>query len=301
MRLMTALKPCCTVAVLLLALPCLASAATLPNTIESAAEQISDEADGPAMLLVAIHGDQQLISGLPRDIDITPPKSVAPHTWPGKATRWEWMDRANIGNSDGASATYSNLAFDLLSDALENASGIAYSTLVREHITAPLDMRDTTTSPNASQCARFIGNADAGPCVSTVANAGSGGLYSTASDIAKWMRHLLQVGTTGEDASLSLFEHMQILRGNLREVSGLDLAGHADGIGLGWVHLAASETSPEILQKTGGGGGFVNYIALAPTSRSGIFITFANMDVPLLQKTALAVNQALIGMSADQN
>jgi D-alanyl-D-alanine-carboxypeptidase/D-alanyl-D-alanine-endopeptidase len=252
--------------------------------------------EAPTLLQLATH-----TSGLPRTIDIEPPQNAAPHTWPDKVTRWQWLDRTDIANKSGSNATYSNVAFDLLADALENASGISYDELLRERITSPLDMRDTTLTPNAAQCARFIGNADAGPCVSTGNNGGSGGLYSTASDMAKWMKHLLQTDGDSKHASIKLFENRQIPRNSLHEVSGLDLAGQADGIGFGWVHLAASKNAPEIIQKTGGGGGFVNYIALMPATRSGIFITIDKLDVPMLQKAALAVNQALVQMSIDED
>ncbi len=43
-----------------------------------------------------------------------------------------------------AAAAYSNLAFDLLADALANASGKPYTQLFEEQITRPLGMKDTT-------------------------------------------------------------------------------------------------------------------------------------------------------------
>lgn len=48
----------------------------------------------------------------------------------------------------GVKAAYSNLAYDLLADALSRASGKPYTSLLRDKITAPLGMRNTTLTPN---------------------------------------------------------------------------------------------------------------------------------------------------------
>jgi hypothetical protein len=51
---------------------------------------------------------------------------------------------------------------------------------------------------------------------------------------------------------------------------GSDEAGAMDGLALGWVVMAANGHTPLIMQKSGGGGGFVSYIA--PGREVGIFV-----------------------------
>jgi D-alanyl-D-alanine-carboxypeptidase/D-alanyl-D-alanine-endopeptidase len=62
--------------------------------------------------------------------------------------------------------------------------------------------------------------------------------------------------------------------GTLLRVQGLDHAGEPSGIGLGWIHiLAPAQPVPnEIIEKTGGGAGFLTYIALNQPHHIGIFL-----------------------------
>ncbi|RBO38147.1 serine hydrolase, partial [Enterobacter hormaechei] len=100
-------------------------------------------------------------------------------TWPTKAQRWQWLAHANVTVPPGVHAAYSNLAYDLLADALSRAAGKPYNALLKEKITAPLGMVDTTLTPSPEQCSRLM-VAAAGPsaCRDTTAAAGSGGVYS---------------------------------------------------------------------------------------------------------------------------
>ncbi len=47
-------------------------------------------------------------------------------------------------------------------------------------------------------------------------------------------------------------------------LKGMDVAGQADALGLGWVYMAPKADLPGIMQKTGGGGGFITYMAMVP-------------------------------------
>lgn len=55
---------------------------------------------------------------------------------------------ATLKAAPGSQASYSNLAFDLLADALAAASGKPYQQLFEEKITRPLGMKDTTFTPS---------------------------------------------------------------------------------------------------------------------------------------------------------
>ena len=52
----------------------------------------------------------------------------------------------------------------------------------------------------------------------------------------------------------------------------MDVPGKADALGLGWVYMAPKEGRPGIIQKTGGGGGFITYMAMIPQKNIGAFV-----------------------------
>ncbi|KJU43927.1 beta-lactam binding protein AmpH [Salmonella enterica subsp. enterica serovar Heidelberg str. 90-0318] len=76
--------------------------------------------------------------------------------WPTREQRWNWLSTATLKVAPGSQAAYSNLAFDLLADALATASGKPYTQLFEEKITRPLGMKDTTFTPSPDQCKRLM-------------------------------------------------------------------------------------------------------------------------------------------------
>ena len=209
-------------------------------------------------------------AGLPRELGPAP--AGTPHfTFPDEATRWAWLPTATLRATPGTAAAYSNLGFDLLGDALAAAAHQPYPRLLATRTLGPLTMRDTTFAPEASQCARLLQTAhDEGPCTSTGQSAGSSGLYSTARDMAEWLKYLL--GTGGVPAQNPAAQAIYLTPGKLLRVQGLDHAGEPTGIGLGWVHLLTPGSDEEIIQKTGGGAGFLTYIALNHARNTAIFL-----------------------------
>jgi D-alanyl-D-alanine-carboxypeptidase/D-alanyl-D-alanine-endopeptidase len=234
-------------------------------------------------------------AGLPRELG-TAPHGTPHFTFPDYHQRWQFLEHQKLLASPGTAASYSNLGFDLLGDALASAAHRPYPQLLAERITTPLGMRDTTFVPSPSQCARLLrGPADEGPCTDTTASAGSSGLYSTPANIALWLRYLLH------DPALPLHQSPVaqqdvFLPAQLRSVLGLSHAGPPSGIGLAWVRLGPARLGPPrlgparlgparlgprgspsvILQKTGAGAGFATYIALNPANRTAVF--FAMME-----------------------
>ncbi len=47
------------------------------------------------------------------------------------------------------------------------------------------------------------------------------------------------------------------------------MPGRADALGLGWVYMKPKNGHPGIIQKTGGGGGFITYMAMNPQANVG--------------------------------
>jgi D-alanyl-D-alanine-carboxypeptidase/D-alanyl-D-alanine-endopeptidase len=203
-------------------------------------------------------------SGLPREVGRAP-KGTPHFTFPDYAYRWRWLPKQILKTTPGTTALYSNVGFDLLGDALEKAAGKPYAKLLAERTTEPLGMKETGFTPNPEQCRRLLQTAhDEGDCTDTQASAGSAGIYSTAADVTLWLKYLL---TAQNPAAQAVYIQPE----TLLKQSGLDHAGAPTGIGLGWMHIAATDAS-DITEKTGGGAGFLTYIALSQTHHTAIFV-----------------------------
>lgn len=213
-------------------------------------------------------------SGLPREVSAYPAK--IPHfTFPDRAFRWAWLPKQKLISTPGTAALYSNVGFDLLGDALAAASHKSYAHLVHDSVLRPLDMWDTTLVPSAEQCARLLrGTSDEGPCTDTQASGPSGGIYSTATDMAKFLRYLLHTpGSVAQPVdALAVYRKPQ----QLKSMQGLSHAGEPTGVGLAWIQLGDPTSPSMVMQKTGGGAGFSTYIALNPATETGIFIAAAD-------------------------
>ena len=233
-------------------------------------------------------------SGLPRELG-NAPRDTAHFTFPDYRTRWRWLPNESLRSIPGAKALYSNVAFDLLSDALQSAAHKQYAALLAERTLNPLHMRQTTFFPNAEQCSHLlIGAHDEGPCAITEATAGSSGLYSTATDMTKWLKYLLGTGGPGIPSQDLATQAVYVLPSHLVSEKGLDHAGEPSGIGLGWIHLLPADSLSHIIEKTGGGAGFETYIAINHSRRTAIFLAAtdgaANSDLNLYK----AANELLL-------
>jgi D-alanyl-D-alanine-carboxypeptidase/D-alanyl-D-alanine-endopeptidase len=211
-------------------------------------------------------------SGLPRELGNAPPGT--PHfTFPDYRTRWRWLPNQRLRSTPGTTALYSNVAFDFLGDALQSAAHKPYPALLAERTLNPLHMQHTTFFPDAEQCHHLlIGDHEEGPCVATAATAGSSGLYSTAADMALWLKYLLRTGGADVAAKDTSAQAIYLLPSSLVSQKGLDHAGEPTGVGLGWIHILPVDSPSHIVQKTGGGAGFETYIAINHARSTAIFL-----------------------------
>lgn len=208
-------------------------------------------------------------AGLEREIG-TAPRHTPHFTYPDYETRWHWLASAQLKFEPGTQAYYSNVGFDLLSDALATASHTPYATLLERRTLKPLGMWDTSFYPSPVQCEHLMTGAhEEGPCTITASTEGSSGLYSTPADMVKFLRYLVGASAPAqaEDA-----RGVYLLPSSLKGQYGLDHAGRPSGIGLGWMHLGASGDVSHLIQKTGGGAGFTTYIAIHPASHTALFV-----------------------------
>ncbi|MDK1685822.1 D-alanyl-D-alanine-carboxypeptidase/endopeptidase AmpH [Cronobacter malonaticus] len=221
--------------------------------------------------------------------------------WPTREQRWQWLSTATLKAAPGATASYSNLAFDLLADALANAAGKPYTQLFEEQITRPLGMKDTTFTPSPDQCKRLmVAEKGASPCNNTLAAIGSGGVYSTPDDMMRWMQQFLASDFHRRSPQADRMQTLIYQRTQLTRVVGMDVPGKADALGLGWVYMAPKDGRPSIIQKTGGGGGFITYMAMIPQSNIGAFVVVTRS--PLTRFTAMSdgVNDLVTELSGNK-
>jgi D-alanyl-D-alanine-carboxypeptidase/D-alanyl-D-alanine-endopeptidase len=216
-------------------------------------------------------------AGMPREIGDAP-VDRAPRTWPTRSERWHWLASNPLRWAPGTVAAYSNVGFDLLADAMEEATGQSYPALLRDRVTAPAGMTDTTVAPTEEQCARLMvgtGLGGAGPCVDTAATAGSGGLYSTGNDMLRW----LQRNMRDPEGVLALSHAVYRQRQAIPTAIGFDEAAPMSGLGLGWVISEAAGARPLLVAKSGAGVGFMSYVAFAPGRDVGVFVVMNRLDL----------------------
>jgi serine-type D-Ala-D-Ala carboxypeptidase/endopeptidase len=233
-------------------------------------------------------------AGLPREMEGAP-AGVNPRAWPTHADRWKWLPDYKLLWAPGTVASYSNVGFDLLADAIETAGGQSYPELLRARVTAPLGMVDTGFAPTPEQCARLMvgtGFGGAATCVDTHATDGSGGLYSTGDDMARWLRHNIQ----DPDGILMLSHAIYRPRQSLPAAIGFDEAGPMAGLGLGWVTMASDGIRPLLVAKSGGGAGFMSYIAFAPGRDVGLFVAVSRVDFAMFFGMTGAANALIANL-----
>lgn len=241
-------------------------------------------------------------SALPREQPGKKPPKTPVFTWPTKAQRWQWLAHATITVPPGVRAAYSNLAYDLLADALSRAAGKPYNALLREKVTGPLGMVDTTLTPSAEQCSRLM-VAASGPsaCRDTTAASGSGGVYSTPRDMQRWMQQFLSSNVAGSRKPTAMNEQtMYFQRKDLASLKGMDVPGEASALGLGWVYMAPKDGLPGIIQKTGGGGGFITYMAMVPQQNIGVFVVVTRSELTKFTNMSDPVNRLVADLVANK-
>ena len=232
-------------------------------------------------------------SGLPREA-IKPQKSADAAI----TARWIWLAHQTDLPPAGTEASYSNIGFDLLGDAISVAAKAPYAAALQATVTGPLGMTDTTPNPSPEQCARMMSPDPSRapyPCKDQSWEAASGGLYSTGSDMTRWLRAQLAPGAEADRRRISQATYVQ--RAPLKKAYGLDHAGPANAIGLAWIELLADNEHPRVLEKTGGGDGFLTYVVIDPADHVGVFLAFDNLSDRRLPVMAREAN-ALVGYLA---
>ncbi len=87
-------------------------------------------------------------------------------------------------------------------------------------------------------------------------------------------------------------------RQSLPAAIGFDEAGPMSGIALGWIAVAAHDRIPMVLQKSGGGGGFMTYTAFAPGRDVGVFVAVSRVDFGMYAGMVAAANGIIAELAA---
>lgn len=240
-------------------------------------------------------------SGLPREQPGGKPHRPV-FVWPTRNERWQWLKGAKLTVPPGVRASYSNLGYDLLGDALSRAAGVPYPALFQQLITRPLGMKDTTFTPSPEQCDRLmVAEKGASPCNNTLAAIGSGGVYSTPDDMGRWMQQFLNSAVNQRSAQADRLQTLIYRRDQLTKLEGMDVPGRADALGMGWVYMAPKNGHPGIIQKTGGGGGFITYMAMVPQQNVGVFVVVTRSALTRFTAMSDGVNDLLAELAGNES
>lgn len=251
---------------------------------------IKSFADQPFSLLdLATHS-----AGLPREL--RDPSAKEGDGNPFLAFRrdfyWKWLSENAPAYAPGTTAMYSNFGFGLLGEALAKAGGKPFADLLRDKVVDPLQLRDTTTSLSDAQKKRLMvgldpfNRPDPNDEVPAIMHA-SAGVYSTANDMARWMRwHLSRDAKSS--AALSLAHALWRPHDGLSRVVGTEVTD-SDGMALGWIVSRPRDGVPLLLGKSGGIGGFMTYVVLSPNRKLGIFVVASRVNFAMFEGVRTAV------------
>ena len=191
-------------------------------------------------------------------------------------------NQRTLNFAPGAEHTYSNTGYNLLAEIVARVSGKSFRAWTNENLFRPLDM---TSSHFHDDVAMVIPNraygyarSDSGwrALTDNLTALGSSSLYSTASDMAKWLANFDDPKVGGQRA-------MQLMRTMGRLNSGSQVA-YAFGISHG-IHRGQGT-----LSHSGSWAGFVSYVVNYPQKRFGVVVLANTGAVPVQQAANTIAN-----------
>ena len=118
----------------------------------------------------------------------------------------------------------------------------------------------------------------------------------TGADMAKWIQFNLKMNPTMWEVP-TVAETAYRPRQTLKTAIGFDEAGAMWGLGLAWVTMAADGARPMIVQKSGAGGGFMTYLAMAPGRDVGVFVAVNKVDFQMFFNMAKMANDLITNLT----
>lgn len=245
-------------------------------------------------------------SGLPRLPNMKGSDPNDPYAHFDEAKLFAEVGKARVRWEPSSKYEYSNFAVGLLGHLLAKKQGFAsFEALLKERITKPLGMADTTVVLSDAQKARMAPprnvDGDAEHLWDLAALAGAGGIRSSVADMLKFAR--AQFRPAGP---LKLDDLRQPKRSEPSPADALDepidLAqqkryfDRASGItmGLGWHFALGGQT----LWHNGGTGGYHAYLEVVPGDRRAVCV-LSNTTSSLIDKVGKSILQHLYGMAVE--
>jgi len=216
-------------------------------------------------------------SGLPRLPDGTlwkmfiPGFSSNPYKSYAAADMYNFLASHKLRRSPGEKFEYSNVGAGLLGFAICNHRGQTYDKLIRELITTPLGMTDTSVLPTDEQKSRLargyaarLGSMEFG-LVEEAHNwdfqdtlAGGGAIKSTTSDMIKYLNAHLGITTSPCSAACEYSHETRFSNGEAT-------------IGLAWIKSPV-EGIGEVILHNGGTGGYSSLLAMDTKTKTGVVV-----------------------------
>ena len=202
-------------------------------------------------------------SGLPRMPDnFSPADNNNPYADYGPANLYAFLAKNGVAKPSKPGFLYSNLGMGLLGQALCARAGVSYPELLKQEVTAPLGLKDTTVALTPEQQARFIpghtGNHQPAHAWDLDALAGAGAIRSTASDMLAYLEanlHPEDLKPVGDSAAAKTLSAALIQQHELRAD-----VGPGTRIALAWLHDDASGN----YWHNGATGGYSSYVFFNP-------------------------------------
>jgi D-alanyl-D-alanine-carboxypeptidase/D-alanyl-D-alanine-endopeptidase len=187
-----------------------------------------------------------------------------------KEDLYQMLHDAQLRHAPGTNFHYSNFGTALLGHIISDAQNLTYEALLQQTITTPLQLKNTKMTLTKAQQSRLApGHNQRGRSVKHTQFDGmapAAGLYSTAQDLAQFIKANIQTSnTTLADA----FEQAQQARLDV-QFPGLKLPTEA---GYGWLitKLSAKSNQP-VIWHSGGTEGFRAFVGFVKDTRKGVVL-----------------------------
>lgn len=203
-------------------------------------------------------------SGLPRlPSNFAPKDYLNPYADYTVQNMYDFLSNYELPRDIGKEYEYSNLGMGLLGYILSLKAGTTYENLIKTRILLPLELFDTTITLFPAQKTRiaqgFDINGEKTPLWDLGTLAGSGALRSTAKDMAKFVKYLLDLE---KSSLLEVFNESEKTQFTVNPQTK---------IGLGW-HILQQNPDKEIIWHNGGTGGFSSFLAFSKTEKRGVVV-----------------------------
>ena len=184
--------------------------------------------------------------------------------------------------------TYQNVMYAMSGTVIERVSGMPWDAFIRSRIFAPLAMNESEALVSqirgkanvAVPHAEIRDTVRVVPIKSTDGVAPAGSVWSSVTDMAKWMRFVLDSGRVGSTRLISLANFRELvapqMRAPMAQYPALEVAApNTFSYALGW--FVQDYHGKTVWMHTGSINGMSAIIGLLPDERVGVYV-LANLD-----------------------